>query len=152
VNDKVHEWTAEMVKQFNKLHRQQPPLSFARIAAEMSAAFDIELTRNACIGKARRLGFPMRSNEGIPRKGGEKPRMIKIRVDAPIPPKPARRQINGTFNLTIYETREGDCKWPLGEVEDYPPYLYCGHPTPIGCPFCKTHSRMAYNSPSKTWS
>lgn len=150
MNDKVHEWTAEMILRFNKLHRQQhPKLSFAEIAAEMSAAFGIELTRNACIGKARRLGFPMRDN--TQRTVIEK-KAIRVRVDAPIPPKPARRQINGTFNLTIYETREGDCKWPLGEVEDHPPYLYCGHPTPIGCPYCKTHSRMAYNSPSKTWS
>lgn len=147
----INVWTGEMIVAFRKLHGDKANYSFTEIAAKMSAAFDIQLSRNACIGKARRLGFPMR--DATPRQQVEK-RKIKVKVDAPIPVKlPRRLRSSGedAFNLTIYETREGDCKWPMGKMEDYPPYTYCGHPTPIGCPYCATHSKMAYNTPRIQW-
>ena len=53
----INEWTDVMKRRFAKLHRQTPELSFTTIASMMSAEFGIELTRNACIGKARRMGL-----------------------------------------------------------------------------------------------
>jgi hypothetical protein len=149
MRDGIHDWTAEMLLRFTQLHRQQPPLSFARIAAQMSAEFNITLTRNACIGKASRLGLPMRGQTDRPRRNREKIKMIKIRVDAPIAPLIAPRQPE--IGLDIYQTRKGDCKWPLGEIEDRPPYRYCGAPSLLGRPYCKAHTKKATGYTRVTW-
>jgi hypothetical protein len=60
MSDTKHDWTHDMLVAFNDLYRATPELSFAKIAALMSSAFDITLTSNACIGKAHRLGLPKR--------------------------------------------------------------------------------------------
>jgi GcrA cell cycle regulator len=149
MKDGSHDWTAEMILKFNKLHRQQPPLSFGKIAAEMSAAFNIELTKNACIGKASRLGLPTRQQSDTPRKNRGKAKMIRIRVDAPIAANIAPRQPG--IGLDIYQTREGDCKWPLGEIEDRPPYRYCGAPSLLGRPYCNEHTGTATGNTKVKW-
>jgi GcrA cell cycle regulator len=149
MKDNKNDWTAEMLLRFTRLHRQQPPLSFARIAAEMSAEFNITLTRNACIGKASRLGLPMRGQTDRPRRNREKVKMIKIRVDAPIAPMIEPRQLE--IGLDIYQTRDGDCKWPLGEIEDRPPYRYCGAPSLLGRPYCNEHTEMATGNTKVKW-
>ena len=138
-------WTSDMLARLRELHDQKPALMFVEIAAAMSSDFNLNLTRNACIGKARRIGLPMR--EGTPRqpvKGKEK--MMRKRVDAPII-HAVERPLDLNDTLTIYQLREGDCKWPLGKVEDTPPYAFCGHPAPIGMPYCPKHARKAYSKP-----
>jgi hypothetical protein len=140
-----NEWTAAMIDRLRELHEDPANFQFRDIAAKMSAEFGIELTRNACIGKARRIGLPMR--EGTPRqpvKGKEK--MMRKRVDAPII-HAVERPLDLNDTLTIYQLREGDCKWPLGGVEDKPPYAFCGHPAPIGTPYCLKHAKKAYSKP-----
>ena len=143
------DWTPAMLRAFRKLYGQKPELPFPVIAVEMSKAFDVTLTTNACIGKAHRLGLPMRGRRGAPRKPyahakKEKPKMIKVRVDAPVPPpvEPVRPEW-AAGGLTIYETREGDCKWPLGPTFARPPFVYCGAPSLLGRPYCKTHMDKA---------
>jgi GcrA cell cycle regulator len=143
-------WTDDLVKAFRRLHRDPKGFSFTEIATALSKAFNLNITRNACIGKARRLGLPMR--DATPRLPIEKKLRKRVRVDAPIPPS-VERLFGSTpaDGLTIYETREGDCKWPLGKVEDHPPYMYCGHPAELGRPYCITHTDIAYNKPKVSW-
>jgi len=144
------DWTPDMLVAFRDLYAQQPELSFDKIAAQMSNAFGVTLTRNACIGKAHRLGLPQRGHRTAPRKpynhGTKKERvkMIKVRVDAPVPPPvEVERPDWAVGGLTIYETREGDCKWPLGPTYARPPFVYCGAPSLLGRPYCKTHMDKA---------
>jgi hypothetical protein len=143
-------WTTEMLAAFAKLYRQRPELSFGKIAAAMSDAFGITLTSNACIGKAHRIGLPMRGRRTAPRKPythakkKEKVKMIKVRVDVPIPHVSERLpDLRLAAGLTIYQTREGDCKWPLGPTLARPPFVYCGEPSLLGRPYCKTHMDKA---------
>ena len=139
------DWNPLMVATFRALHRADG--SFAEIAAQMSAIFGLPITRNACIGKARRLELPMRSNDRprvpLPVKAGKtiaKP----IRVDAPIPPPgPTAPSAPG---VDIYQLGSGVCRWPLGEVTDRPPYRYCGGHAPIEAPYCAKHRRAAYTT------
>jgi GcrA cell cycle regulator len=143
----AHEWTAEMTKAFAALHRARPPMSFAEIASAMSTRFDITLTRNACIGKARRMGLATRDN--IPRAIIEKRRIrrMKTKVDAPIAPREAERPVApAPEGLDIYQLREGDCRWPLGKMHDHPPFRYCGDAALLGRPYCSQHARRAYNA------
>lgn len=147
----AHEWTAEMTKVFIELHGAKPPMSFVEIAKEMSAIFNIALTRNACIGKARRLGLATRDN--IPRAIIERRRIkrMKTKVDAPIPPVEAERAFEGPEGLNIYQLRDGVCHWPLGPMHARPPYDYCGCRARPGMSYCTEHSRRAYNAPKERW-
>jgi len=135
-------WTAEIIKAFTELHADKARYSFTEIAAKMSAAFNIELSRNACIGKARRLALPMR--DATPRKLVKKEKKMRVRVDAPIPPK-IRNRTTGP-GIEIVQLNHSNCHWPLGKVEDYPPYLYCGNPAEFDRPYCHAHCKKAYNS------
>jgi hypothetical protein len=143
------DWSKDMLVAFRDLYAQKPELSFDKIAAQMSNAFGVTLTRNACIGKAHRLGLPQRGFRTGPRKPytngkKERPKMIKVRVDAPVPPPvEVERPDWAAGGLTIYETREGDCKWPLGPTLARPPFVYCGAPSLLGRPYCKTHMDKA---------
>lgn len=53
-------WTDEMRDRLRALHKILPELSFVDIAEQMSIAFNVELSKNACIGMARRLQLPER--------------------------------------------------------------------------------------------
>jgi len=145
-------WTDTMNRRFAALHRDKADYSFEEMAKILSAEFGIELTRNATIGKARRLNLPMRDNVKMPRKQTKQGvRMLKVkatRVDAPIPPEPDPAPEGG---LTIYQLRDGVCHWPGGAMLDYPPFLYCGEAAPLGTPYCAAHRGKAYNSPKKQW-
>jgi hypothetical protein len=143
-------WTTEMLAAFRELYAQQPELPFRTIAATMSATFDVPFTSNACIGKAHRIGLPQRGNRTAPRKPythakkKEKLKMIKVRVEAPIPPPvEPERPAWATGGLLIQELREGDCKWPLGPTYARPPFVYCGTPSLLGRSYCKTHMDKA---------
>ena len=154
-------WTDEREAEFRELYAEG--LAHREIAARMG------LTRNASIGKARRLGL--------------KPRIVRK-------PKPApwvrlgisertwqRRQqkfketgvgriaakyrgekmaeesveispevVNGP--LTIIELEAHHCRWPV-EVPGEP-MLYCGEPKASGRSYCARHCRMAYHTPPRT--
>lgn len=107
------------------------------------------LTKNAVVGKARRLGLPPR------------PSPIN-RTDAPTPkverPKPVFRPASHV--VPIEETRarlaeapavpaiafrhgRGACCWPIGEPRT-PGFRYCEAPAVAGRPYCPAHARRAY--------
>jgi len=147
-----HIWTPDMLSAFRDLYQQRPELALGVIATKMSELFGIELTKNACVGKAHRLNLPQRGHRTGPRKPHhphtKRPKMVKVRIDAPIPPEPEPLSEGG---LTIYQLRDGVCHWPGGGMQDYPPFLYCGEAAPLGTPYCAAHRGKAYNSPKKQW-
>ena len=77
-----------------------------------------------------------------------KPAARKPRADAPIEPRLPRCRPDG---VTIYQLREGVCKWPHGKVMDRPPFRYCGKRTMLGDSFCPDHNAIAYNTPRRVW-
>jgi hypothetical protein len=144
----IHIWTDEMIKRFRQLHRDPADFSFEVMAAAMSKAFDIKLTRNALIGKARRLGLPMRGQQKLARLPIEKKIRLRARpVDAPIEPVVEPPPATPQRGVTIYQLNGRTCRWPLGAVEDWPPYLYCGADAPPDCPYCPEHSGRAFSHP-----
>lgn len=129
-------------------------LSAREIAQKLNAEFGTQLSRNGIIGRAHRLELPIRHGISRPRKPRtQKPRTQKSRkpvaADAPI--LPAMAPISRNQPLTIYQLRDGDCRWPLAQVEDYPPFMYCGRPAPIGTPYCAEHCARSYNRPQMRW-
>jgi hypothetical protein len=142
-------WTAAMIKRLQELHADPEKYTCKQIAEILSKEHDVHLTRNSIIGKSRRLSLPARDPQ-MHRPQNTKPRK-RTRVDAPIAPPVPRRAPNA--GLTLIQLRDGDCKWALGEVQDYPPFMFCGaESVDVGMPYCREHSRMAYQAPRKTWS
>lgn len=134
-------WTDARIEHLKSLINDG--LSFALIAARIGT------TRNACIGKAGRLGL---SNPN--------PRKPLLVVDKKLPPqnrplviKPAEdkaapmtivahKPISSRLGpIKFGELTERYCRWPIGEGR---PFEYCGADKAEGCSYCSTHKAMAY--------
>lgn len=142
-------WTDEIKDAFEILMGREENLTFVEIARRMSDAFGLEFTKNACVGHAHRMRLPPRpvrkkvpSNKSLKSKG--KMVMLRVRVDAPILPREAQRSPD-SHDLTIYQLREGDCRYPSNETK--PPYTYCGQATEFGLSYCPHHCEIVYNAP-----
>jgi len=112
-------------------------LTFRAICDSLNAEFHTDLTRNACIGKARRLSMPPRDPINNP-AFKELPAVTKIifPIQPILPPRS-----NTPFTITIDQLRTQDCRWPSGEQR--PPFTYCGCKALTGLPYCPTHTRLA---------
>jgi hypothetical protein len=138
------DWTDHLLKRLAKLHAN-PNNSFRDIAKQLSQEFGIKLTKNACIGRARRLGLEQRPRS-TPKAMARKKRtlttpqlsVIPINPGWTIEPPPVTL---GNNRLTIYGLREGVCHFPFGER---PPYAYCGGTTRRGVPWCPHHEMVVY--------
>ena len=108
-----HEWTAERVEELTKLW------ATGLSASEIGRCLGI--TKNAVVGKVRRLDLAMRR--------------------APAPPK---RKPN---IVTLDRLKANQCSWPEGDPGE-PDFRFCGIPAIIGKPYCEKHCIIAY-VPSK---
>lgn len=107
--------------------------SYKQAAMEMSCEFGQKFTKNSCIGRARRLKMPPRPPKVTPMNNDLIMTFVPPRIPEPKKGKP----------VTIYQLRDGLCKWPYGNIA---PYLYCGKPTvDLGCSWCETHCQKVFN-------
>jgi len=150
------EWTEELIARLCDLHVGDK-LSFKEMAKRLSAEFNVALTKNALIGKARRLGLEKRAHYTPPKK-----RVPELEPPEPLAepsaPEPVARVLRWRVpkvpvkappkgNYTIWQLKRGVCHFPLGERLSRPPYAYCGHatgdPAKSYCPY--HHMRTHYN-------
>lgn len=110
-------WTEEMKQTLRKFTGYKN-YTYQEIAKIMTAEYGTEFTKNSVIGMAKRIGVP------------DRPPVIAKPKDAPV---------------TIYELGWGMCKWPLGELSDTPPFMYCGKITGNGS-WCPIHRKKALTS------
>lgn len=152
-------WTQEMDDELKILLKREEQFPYAQIAIKISERFNRHVTRYSCIGRAFRLGLPIRTprkSKPYARKPSANSVMAKAKVtrrmpvDAPILPVEAALPIelpetpdgiHHSRDLTILQLRYGLCKWPDGE---HAPYRYCGHRTEKGASFCPYHYDKAY--------
>jgi GcrA cell cycle regulator len=158
-NQSYNGWTLDREDLLKKLHGEG--LSASQIATRITATgFDV--TRNAVIGKANRLGLtgdgkPRRSTRSA-RKPRRKPnpginmvfggrKSAKLFLDAePFTPGPEmvipeaeRRGIDG---LT-----EEQCRWPIGDPQ-HADFHFCNGVKVPGLSYCEHHCRRAYQPPT----
>lgn len=149
------------IDRLKELHGQKPELSFTQMAAALSGEFDLRITRNSAIGKAKRLGLPDRDRgAGFDSINGErrakrvyqrKPRLMVIKansagalrmvatVDADLEPvKVADVQ---PLHIGLQDLTESTCKYPYGEG----PFSFCGCPT-ISGPYCVPHADLCFTA------
>lgn len=107
-------WTEERIELLRQLWGQ------GKSASEIAETLG-DVTRNAVIGKAHRLGLSGRPS--------------------PIKKKPSR-------GATILSLTERMCKWPVGDPK-HADFHFCGKPAHPGLPYCAEHAAKAYQPAKK---
>lgn len=136
-------WTEERVELLKKLW--QDGLSASQIARQLGG-----VTRNAVIGKVRRMHLPYRT---APRHGRPQPPAGSVLLYAPSSPRairgcekdaplPARR-----FRTSDQPCSMNSCSWPIGHPGALG-FSFCGDEAADG-PYCVRHTRVAYQPSSK---
>ena len=135
-------WTYERVEKLKQLWDEGHTAS--RIATELG-----EVTRNAVIGKAHRLGLSGRmaskkSTGGITIIRKKKVNLYKNQKIIDISPT-----IDEPMNPTMFnDIKDGLCRWPLGEPDEID-FKFCGRSTKEGIVYCQAHYKQAYQPLSK---
>ena len=146
------DWTKERMAQLRALHRNDK-LSFDTIAEILSEDFGVTLTKNACVGKARRMGLPERTSKRKRKvfRGDKRRRHVTLvaSTPAPIEPEvvpcvlPRWKVIDAPpapgGHITLFQLDGNTCRWPHG---DRTPYLFCGAPT-AGKTYCAYHTGIS---------
>jgi GcrA cell cycle regulator len=156
-------WTLDREDLLKKLHGEG--LSASQIATRITATgFDV--TRNAVIGKANRMGLtggdkPRRSTRS-PRKrqpksgnalnmvfGGQIGRKsAKLFLEAePFTPGP-ELVIPLHERKTLLQLEDTDCRWGIGDPKEAD-FHFCGKAKVPGLPYCEHHCRRAYQPPQE---
>ena len=158
-------WTDERVELLKKLWGDG--LSASQIAAEIGGG----VTRNAVIGKVHRLGLSGRGKTKAapaqrPRKTTQAPSApapiaaAPVRATPIIAPAPPSLELDPepvaataaldddmgvplSERVTIMDLRESMCRWPMGDPTK-PEFRFCGARSVTGLPYCRHHSRIAY--------
>ena len=132
-------WTDERVDKLKALWKKG--LSASQIATELGE----NITRNAVIGKAHRLGLSSRPSP-VKKPAQAKPRKVPVKKAAPAAPALAPDPFDKPEKITILELTDRICKWPLGHPgED--DFQFCGSKSVSGQPYCAFHGAMAYQAP-----
>ncbi len=120
-------WTEKRIKALKKFWEKG--LTASQIAAELG-----DVTRNAVIGKAHRLGL---SGRPSPLKNNVKP------APAAKPAPKKQEDESPQEQITLLMLTDRMCKWPVGHPGD-DDFHFCGGKSTPGQPYCAQHSAMAY--------
>jgi hypothetical protein len=158
-------WTPEQEDELRRLAAE------GLSAAEISRRLSIPRSRNAVLGRARRMGVKVgmtmeemaalarEAREGIARPrlplSHEEPTEAEARLfwitTAPVAPvaspqlKPGRPSIQPTpEGRSVYELTHSCCRWIEGEPSDPRPYKCTSVVTEVGTSWCPVHFKRAY--------
>lgn len=116
--------------------------------SQISRAFGGEISRNAIIGKAHRLGLPTRTTSHrtqrreIPRTPA-KPRLVVVKAPAAQVMEEEPVTLVDGSRVTIMTVTDRMCRWPIGDPAAYD-FHFCGRSPKSGSPYCEAHARKAY--------
>lgn len=147
-------WTEERIATITE--RWKNGDSASAIAASLTYEARQEITRNAVLGKLKRLGVMRKGSRPIAQRVKRprpepKPRVLRIpKAQTVIEPDPevdlsvfrsrAWEPLERSLSIPLERLTESTCKWPLGRES---PYLFCGDAPIDGKPYCAIHARMA---------
>jgi GcrA cell cycle regulator len=131
-------------------------MSYGQAADAINARFGTEFTRNAAIGRAKRLGLKTVSARKVllrPRRPDRRPESLPkpppkvARPDAsvaPVPVKPLKLRCVGIKPrlLAFADLEPGDCRYPYGGEEEGETYAFCGHPRIPHSSYCRPHHAL----------
>lgn len=146
-------WSEERTEMFREF-MSETGASFAKIASLMSEKYHCAYTRNAMVGKARRLGIPSNNPPSKPQILRAEPVvMVRRRKPQPQPPTPVAPEAAALRSadviprhISLLELTSKTCHWPYGET---PPLTYCGNPVFFkNCPYCGGHFDLSHRGGS----
>ncbi len=136
-------------------------LSFARIANAINAKFNTAYSRNATIGRARRMGLAAPCQPGHspkPARRVKAPRLHAKRQSRPPKSVPKSKPIVPVCeaaktvklrcvdinprHLSFMALERGDCRYPYGGDADGEAITFCGHPRRLGSSYCVAHFHL----------
>jgi GcrA cell cycle regulator len=115
-------------------------------------AREIDVTRNAVIGKLSRLGLTRPSDvlvrrQRIPREVTRKSQarvLRKLHKAMAAPAAPVEiEEVNQQPRCSLFELGIRSCRWPIGRPGTEA-FGFCGAAPLDGLPYCAGHSRLAY--------
>jgi GcrA cell cycle regulator len=130
-------------------------MSFAAAADALNARFGTAYSRNAAIGRARRIGLavPARCEDRpsrvprAPKAALPKPR--KAFGEAALPPaaersEPVKLRCVGVKPrlICLVELGKDDCRYPYGGDKEGEGITFCGHPRFEGSSYCAPHLHL----------
>lgn len=141
-------WTDERIAQLKA--GWEGGMTASQIAEKLG-----EVTRNAVIGKAHRLGLEARPS---PVKGADSEVVVAVAPAAstapaatvaavPATPRPAppKARSGKLARTTLLDLNEKVCKWPIGHPGETE-FHFCGKPSQAGFPYCTEHCLLAYQA------
>jgi len=152
------DWSQELTIRFVALCLTRNAGSYRDIAEQLTEEFSMRITKNACIGKARRLGVSNGNGRDFraigkrkkpkpppkpPKKPDERPGP-KPKTQERARPTPVPRSRREQGKVSLFDIGPHDCRWPFG---DRPPFLFCGAIVrQLGDPYCTEHACVAWPS------
>jgi GcrA cell cycle regulator len=153
------DWPTEHSRALRELHAKG--MSYGEITREMNARFGTAYTRNAVLGRGKRMGFvaPETARERQPprrllaKAERAQARMTEERWPLPIlvPPAPRAEPVQlrcvgiSPRLIGLVDLEPGDCRYPYGGEADGDPIVFCGHPRQAGSCYCTPHFHLTRN-------
>ncbi len=149
-------WTDERIAQLKA--GWEGGMTASQIAEQLG-----EVTRNAVIGKAHRLGLearpsPVKGGDGVAEASAAAPPPTSagaaaaaapaVQPPAPAAARPPAPKARGTGKMavtTLLDLNEKVCKWPIGHPGETD-FHFCGKPSQAGFPYCTEHCLIAYQA------
>lgn len=146
-------WSDDRLESLKKLW--EAGLSASQIAGELN------ITRNAVIGKVHRLGLGGRAkspSSAAPRPRKARPARVAESNASPKPRSTLAELLDvdlepdlAAFDtvvpmsqrLSLSQLDDTNCHWPVGDPQS-PDFFFCGGLSLTGLPYCAQHSRVAY--------
>ena len=142
-------------------------MSFAEIAREINARFGTAYSRNAAIGRSKRMKLTAPKRLSPPLRPPKPPKLraqIKAEMTpksresrekglprpAPAPTVPGRRPELPKLRcvgisprlVSLVELEPFDCRYPYGGDRENEPITFCGHPQLPGSSYCAPHFHL----------
>ena len=136
-------------------------MPFSEIAKAINSKFNTTYSRNAALGRARRMGLAGEERstspsgdkspalQGIGEPRSNELRMPALRRPAPVfekvKPKKLRCVKIEPRHLSLTDLEHGDCRYPYGGDEEGEAITFCGHPRRVGSSYCTQHFHLSRN-------
>jgi GcrA cell cycle regulator len=136
-------------------------MSFSEIARALNARFGTGYSRNAAIGRARRMGLasPGRIRQiklpkppKAPKSSAARPHKRRETASSGISAKANLRERVAALqlrcvainprHLSLVELEVADCRYPYGGDAEGEPITFCGHPRRDGSSYCASHFHL----------
>ena len=134
-------------------------MSFAEIACALNEWFGTAYSRNAAIGRARRMGLSVPQREraarplNTPKKAdARRIRELRARSLGTAAARPTTQERAAALqlrcvaitprHLALVDLEANDCRYPYGGDVEGEPITFCGHPRQEGSSYCLSHFRL----------